>query len=165
MKIEQLKNEININKTNIILGKSYAIQKLVHLLLIAQETKEIVNDFDFLPSPVVHHENYDTNFKGFLWEHTNPIIFVQNKEFLETCLMSIDTGYKIVSTDFNVIQVDLKPIRDENNNLMFETDPEGNKEVKAELVFKTYSKEEAKKLMIDENIDLRDVNFGGYGEL
>ena len=165
MTIEQLKEKIDLNKTNIVLGKGYAFQELVHLLQAAQKANVITNDFDFLPSPVVHHENYDTNFKGFLWEHKNPIIFIQNKEFLETCLNSVDTGFNIVSTDFNVVQVDLKPIRDEEGKLTFTTDDPKTREVNAELVFKTYSKEEARKLMNDENIDLRNVSFGGYGEL
>ena len=165
MTIELLKEKIDFNKTNIVLGKAYAIQELVQLLLNAQKTGDIENDFDFLPSPVVHYENYDTNFKGFLWEHKNPIIFIQNKEFLEACLNSVDTGYKIVSTDFDVIQVDLEPIRDKEGNLTFTTEEPKTREVNAELVFKNYSKEEARKLMFEENIDLRNVNFGGYGEL
>ena len=165
MTIEQMKQVIDFNKTNIVLGKGYAIQKLVELIQDAYKTGDIDNDFDFLPSPVTHHENYDITFKGFLWEHKNPMIFVQNKEFLEACLNSIDTGYKIVSTDFNVVQVDLEPIRDEQGNLTFTSEDPKIREVNAKLVFKTYSKEEAKKLIFKENIDLRDVNFGGYGEL
>ena len=165
MTIEEMKQKIDFNKTNIILGKAYAIQELVNLLMLAQREGEIENDFDFLPSPVVHHENYITNFKGFLWEHKNPIIFVQNKEYLEACLDSMDTGYKIVSTDFNVIQVDLNPIRDEQGNLTFTTEDINTREVNAEIVLKTYSKEEARKLTFEDNIDLRNVSFGGYGEL
>lgn len=162
---DNLHHYIDFNKTNIILGKGYAIQALVNLLEVAQKINDIDNDFDFLPSPVVHHENYDLNFKGFLWEHKNPIIFVQSKEFLEACLNSTNVKLSSISVDFNVIQVDLKPIRDNQGNLTFDEDDQGNKEVKAELVIKTYSKEEAKKLMIEENIDLREVSFGGYGEI
>ena len=163
--IDKLKIKIDLNKTNIVLGKGYAIQELVNLIQTAQKAGIIENEFDFLPSPVVHHENYEVNFKGFLWEHKNPIIFVQNKEFLEACLNSTDTRLSVISTDFNVVQVDLEPIRDEEGNLTFNTDLKGNREVNAKLVFKTYSKEEAKKLMIEENIDLRDFSFGGYGEI
>jgi hypothetical protein len=163
--VTNLHNYIDFNKTNIILGKGYAIQKLVSFLEEARKENIISNDFDFLPSPVVHHENYDLNFKGFLWEHKNPILFVQNKEFLETCLNSINVKLSPISIDFNVIQIDLKPIRDEQGNLTHITDEQGNKEVNAELVIKTYSKEEAKKIMIEENIDLRKVSFGGYGEI
>jgi hypothetical protein len=163
--IENLKTKIDLNKTNIVLGKGYAIKELVHLIQDAQKAETIENDFDFLPSPVVHHENYEINFKGFLWEHKNPIIFVQNKEFLEACLNSTDNRLSVISTDFNVVQVDLEPIRDEEGNLTFTTDSQGNKEVNAKLVFKTYSKEDAKELMIEKNIDLREVSFGGYGEI
>lgn len=163
--IDNLKTKIDLNKTNIVLGKGYAIQELVYIIQAAQQAGTITNDFDFLPSPVVHHENYDVNFKGFLWEHKNPIIFVQNKEFLEACLKSTDVRLSVVSTDFNVVQVDLEPIRDEEGNLTFNTDSKGNKEVNAKLVFKTYSKEEARRLVIEENVDLRKVSFGGYGEI
>ena len=163
--LDNLETKIDLNKTNIVLGKGYAIKELVHLIQSAQKAGTIKNDFDFLPSPVVHHENYEIHFKGFLWEHANPIIFVQNKEFLEACLNSTDVRLSAISTDFNVIQVDLEPIRDEEGNLTFNTDSKGNKEVNAKLVFKTYSKEEARRLMIEENVDLRKVSFGGYGEI
>ena len=163
--INNLHNYIDFNKTNIVLGKGYAIQEFVQLLKDAQQENIIENDFDFLPSPVVHHENYDLSFKGFLWEHKNPIVFVQNKEFLEACLNSTNVRLSPISVEFNVVQVDLKPVRDEQNKLTFVEDAQGNKEVNAEIVIKTYSKEEARKLMIDENVDLRNVNFGGYGEI
>lgn len=155
-----MKETVNFNKTNIVLGKPYAIEEFVKLLQAAQKAKEIENDFDFLPSPVVHHENYDVNFKGFLWENKNPIIFIQNKEYLETCLNSKDSGYNIVSTDFDVVQVDLESERDEKGNLII-----GENGVVANLVYKVYSKEEARQMMINEEIDLRDVTFGGYGEI
>lgn len=163
--VDNIHNYIDFNKTNIVLGKGYAIQELVFLLQEAQKTNKIENEFDFLPSPVVHHENYDTHFKGHLWEHKNPIIFVQNKEFLEAVLQSVDSGFNIVSTNFNLIQVDLKPIRDKEGQLTFIDNPAGGKDVKTEIVIKTYEKKEAKRLFIDEHIDLRDVSFGGYGEL
>lgn len=160
-----LATQLDLNKTNIVLGKGYAIEKLVEEIKTEQQNNIIDNDFDFLPSPVVHHENYDTSFKGFLWSYHNPIIFVQNKEFLEACLNSVDSGFNLVSTDFNVVQVDLEPIRNGKGELTFITTSTGGKEVNAKLVFKTYSKEEAKKLMLEQKIDLRNVNFGGYGKL
>lgn len=163
--IENLKTKIDLNKTNIVLGKGYAMKELVRIIQEAQKAGLIENEIDFLPSPVVHHENYEVSFKGFLWENKNPIIFVQNKEFLEACLHSVDSGFNIISTDFNVVQIDLEAIRDEEGQLTFVTDEAGNRDVNAKLVYKTYSKEEAKKLMCEDNIDLRDVNFGDYGEL
>lgn len=139
---ENMEDNFDLNKTNILLGKSSAILRFQMLFSTLKENGRFKNNELFvLPVESYHHSNYINHFKGYVTDFPHSFILVQNKEFLETIVNIPEDRYDVVSFDFNIVQVDKIEI-----------------EGKETLLFKTFSKQEAKELL-DKGIDLRDFSF------
>lgn len=125
---KNIKEFLNLNNNNIILGKSQALLSFINAYDKDRENNVYDNKLLILPYGTYHHTNYEFHFKGMCAEYENVLIITQNKEFLETCIMAEKDPLDVVSYDFNIVQVS------------FDTDTN-------EFIVNTITKEEAKKLL------------------
>lgn len=130
-------DNFEVDKANIILGRSIALLKLQSFFTVLEEKekKQKIEGLYTLPWGTAHHSNYSLLFKGHMIEHPKSFMIVQNKEFLEEVLQTEED--EVFSFDFNVVQIDAQ----ENG----------------ELLFRTYTKQQAK--ILSQNQDLRDFSL------
>lgn len=96
---------LNLDKANIILGRANA---MLHFIQLHEDEKQkglIDNNLIVMPFTTYHHSNYGYHFKGAMAENLNPIIFTQNKEFLDICINTPEDKLGVVSYDFDIVQL------------------------------------------------------------
>ena len=96
---------LDLNKANIILGRANAMFHFLQLHEAEKEKGLIDNNLIVMPFTTYHHSNYGYHFKGAMAENINPIIFTQNKEFLDICINTPEDKLGVVSYDFNIVQL------------------------------------------------------------
>lgn len=96
---------LNLNKANIILGRANTILHFCQLYEIEKQKGLIDNNLIIMPYTTYHHSNYGYHFKGTMAENINPIIFTQNKEFLDICINTPEDKLGVVSYDFDIVQL------------------------------------------------------------
>lgn len=126
---QRIKDILDLNTTNFVLGKASAILAFVQLHTQEKNNNEIENNFIVLPYGTYHHTNYEYHFKGTCVENLNPIIHTQNKEFLDICINTSADVLGIVSYDFNIVQLSV------------------NEETKELEVVKSFTKKEAQEIL------------------
>ena len=110
---QKIADLLDLNVTNIIVGRAHAMLSFTHLYQAEKDKKEIENEFLILPLSTYHHSNYNYHFKGACAEYLNPIIHTQNKEFLDICINTPADILGVVSYDFNIIQISADAETDE----------------------------------------------------
>lgn len=102
---QKINDFLDLNTINIILGKANALAIFFDEYKKEKEANEIENELLVLPYGTYHHSNYEFHFKGACAENLNPIIVTQNKEFLNVCINASEDPVKVVSYDFNIVQL------------------------------------------------------------
>lgn len=136
---QTIKDILDLNTINIILGQAKALSFFFKMYELDEENKAITNELVVLPYGTYHHSNYEYHFKGMCAECLNPIIVTQSKEFLNSCINASPDPLKVVSYDFNIVQLSY-----DEATQMFET--------------KVFTKTQAQK-MLKENPDLELRDF------
>lgn len=146
-KFKEIVSQITFNKPTILLGKPIPLKETL-VGIIELNPKNIIL---FLPVAVSHHDYYHYVYRGALIEYENPIIIVQNKEFLETVLKDTEDCQFVRC----IKQLDVIASKEETEEEKIKRLEEEEK-IQAELSLEILTKDEANDLFFKQNIDIRD---------
>lgn len=150
-KLKKIVSQITFDKPTILLGKPVPLQEtLVGIVKLNPQ-----NVILFLPMAVSHHDYYSYVYKGTLIEYENPIIIVQNKEFLEVVLKDSNECQLIrCIKEPNIKKSYVKDINETEEEKISRLEEE--EKIDSELSLEILTKEDANDLFFKQNIDIRD---------
>lgn len=147
---KEIVSQITFDKPTILLGKPIPLKEV--LVGITEVNPQ--NIIMFLPVAVSHHDYYYYVYRGAVIEYENPIIIVQNKEFLETILKDT-TECQFVRCIKEYDMENIQPLTEETEEEKVKRLEEEEK-LEGKLSLEILTKDEAYDLFFEQKIDIRD---------
>lgn len=142
-KFKEIVSAIKFDKPTILLGKPIPLEEAI-VGLMELENKNVIL---FLPLAVSHHNYYHYIYRGKLIEFENPVIIVQNKEFLEVVLKD--------QSDCQIVRC-IQKYSLNTDGMSEEEKLEAEENIVSELTLEILTLQEAKDMYFNKGIDIRD---------